>query len=105
MAPHLLSNAVKFTEAWQITLSLVAQDNAIAFAVRDTGPGIPPEAQTLIFETFKQLENFLTRHYQGIGQAPVKQLAENMGSRVTLVSSPGEGSTFTATLSRKGPHA
>jgi signal transduction histidine kinase len=81
-----------------MTVSPAAHE--IAFAVTDTGPGIPPEAQAQVFEKFKQLENFLTRQHQGtgLGLALVKQLVEHMGGRVTLESVVGEGSTFTVYL-------
>jgi len=104
---NLLSNAVKFTDAGKITLSVFPVDEQVAFAVQDTGPGIPPEAQTVIFEKFKQLENFITRQHQGtgLGLALVKQLTEHMGGQVKLDSVPGEGATFTILLPRKAPDA
>ena len=94
------SNAVKFTDQGQIRMRVSLDDQLIAFAVTDTGPGIPPEAQSQVFEKFKQLENFLTRQHQGtgLGLALVKQLVEHMGGRVTLESVVGEGSTFTIYL-------
>lgn len=97
---NLLSNAVKFTDTGHVRMSVAQVGNDIAFAVSDTGPGIPPEAQAQVFEKFKQLENFLTRQHQGtgLGLALVKQLVEHMGGRVTLESVVGEGSTFTVYL-------
>jgi len=97
---NLLSNAVKFTDAGSVVFSVSRIDGDIAFAIRDTGPGIPPESRETIFEKFKQLENFLTREHggTGLGLALVRQLADHMGGRVTLESEIGVGSTFTVYL-------
>lgn len=103
---NLLSNAVKFTTAGSVTLILRDEGERVGFAVRDTGPGIPPESQEIIFEKFKQLENFLTREHggTGLGLAIVRQLAELMGGEVTLQSEVGQGSTFTIHLPKKDPN-
>jgi signal transduction histidine kinase len=97
---NLLNNAVKFTTKGEVSLHVMQSGEEIAFIVRDTGPGIPPESQTTIFEKFKQLENFLTREHggTGLGLALVKQLVDHMGGRVTLDSEVGTGSTFTVYL-------
>ena len=103
---NLLSNAVKFTDSGEITMSVSVLGNDISFAVRDTGPGIPPEAHAQVFEKFKQLENFITRQHEGtgLGLALVKQLVEHMNGRITLESEVGVGSTFTAYLPREQHH-
>ena len=103
---NLLSNAVKFTEHGSIALSVQPVGDEIAFAVRDTGPGIPPEHLETVFEKFKQLENFLTREHggTGLGLALVRQLVEHMGGRVTLESEVGVGSTFTIYLPQRENH-
>ena len=102
---HLLSNAVKFTATGQISLIVTQREHEITFAVRDTGPGIPPENHEIIFEKFHQLANFLTREQggAGLGLALVKQLAEHMGGRVTLDSEVGVGSTFAVHLPPNQP--
>lgn len=103
---NLLSNAVKFTEHGSISLRVAPVGNEISFAVSDTGPGIPPEHHSTVFEKFKQLENFLTREHggTGLGLALVRQLVERMGGRITLESSVGIGSTFTIYLPQGENH-
>lgn len=104
---NLLSNAVKFTATGSIKLIARRSETGISFAIQDTGPGIPPESQEIIFEKFKQLENFLTREHggTGLGLAVVKQLTELLGGRVSLDSAVGSGSTFTVHLPLKAHHA
>lgn len=103
---NLLNNAVKFTERGSVTLAVRQTASEIVFAISDSGPGIPPESREIIFEKFKQLENFLTREHggTGLGLALVKQLTEHMGGRVSLVSEVGVGSTFTVHLPLEPDH-
>lgn len=103
---NLLSNATKFTAQGTVKLVVSRSENEIMFAVHDTGPGIPPESREIVFEKFKQLENFLTREHggTGLGLALVKQLSELMGGRVSLESEVGLGSTFTVHLPIETPH-
>ncbi len=98
---NLLSNAIKFTEAGEVVLriSLSGQDEegmTLRFEVRDSGIGIPPEAQARIFEKFIQADGSTTRKFggTGLGLAISKQLAEMMGGAIGVESVPGQGSLF-----------
>ncbi len=99
---NLLGNAVKFTEAGQIALRVEREPGEdegpqmLRFSVSDTGPGIPPEKQALIFETFTQADGSIRRQYggTGLGLAISRQIVERLGGRLELSSDPGKGSTF-----------
>jgi signal transduction histidine kinase/DNA-binding response OmpR family regulator len=94
---NLAGNAVKFTDAGGVTLELSARTSGrLRFAVRDTGPGVAPEKQALIFEEFTQADAGVARRHggTGLGLAIVKKLALAMGGSVGLVSKPGAGATF-----------
>jgi signal transduction histidine kinase len=101
---NLLGNAVKFTEAGEVTLELrlgeASGREAIEFVVRDTGIGISPDKLETIFEDFKQADSSTTRRYggSGLGLSISRRIVERMGGRLTAESVPGEGSTFTFTL-------
>jgi signal transduction histidine kinase/CheY-like chemotaxis protein len=101
MLGHLLSNALKFTDAGgEIGLKINRWDGWIAFTVWDTGIGIPPEKQHLIFQKFQQLEEPLTRRFEGTGLGLVltQRLARLHGGDVSFISKSGEGSEFTLLL-------
>ena len=101
MLVHLLSNALKFTESGaEIGLRVNCWDGWIAFTVWDTGIGIPPEKQHLIFQKFQQLEQPLTRRHEGTGLGLVltQHLARLHGGDVSFISKQGEGSQFTLLL-------
>lgn len=93
---NLLSNAVKFTRAGRITFSARADDGDLLVGVRDTGPGIPLEAQALIFERFRQASDFITREHggTGLGLALAKEFAALMGGTIRFESAPGDGAYF-----------
>ena len=93
---NLLGNAIKFTEAGSVELSMVMKGQYLEFHVKDTGIGIPDEYQKQIFERFHQIESSLSRRYggNGLGLAISKSLAELLGGKLWLESTQGKGSTF-----------
>jgi len=97
---NLLSNAAKFTEAGEITVSAWRNDADLAVSVSDTGIGIPKEALQYIFEEFRQVDmsSTRTRAGTGLGLAIVRRLARLLGGDVVAESELGHGSTFTLTL-------
>ncbi|EIC20436.1 response regulator [Thiorhodovibrio frisius] len=102
---NLLSNAIKFTERGQVTLSIREQglSNAemqLTFAVRDTGIGIEPAQQERLFKAFSQADSSTTRKYGGTGLGLVisQRLIERMGGELRVESRPGQGSTFSFTI-------
>jgi signal transduction histidine kinase/CheY-like chemotaxis protein len=107
---NLLNNAVKFTERGQVVLSISMKELAdgkleLQFAVRDTGIGIPEDRITRLFQAFTQADASTSRKYGGTGLGLVisRRLAELMGGKMWVESSPGEGSTFYFTV--VGPQA
>jgi signal transduction histidine kinase len=98
---NLLSNAVKFTpEGGTITIRALRAVDAVTVAVRDTGIGIAPSDQELIFEEFRQVGNDYTRKQEGtgLGLALARRFAELHGGRLSVESALGNGSTFTLTI-------
>lgn len=105
---NLIANACKFTSHGEVRLtvsSLKCEDSpisvdTIAFAVSDTGIGIPLDKQELIFNAFQQADGSTSRHYggTGLGLSISRQLARSMGGEIHIQSREGEGSTFTLYL-------
>ncbi|MFP5383551.1 MAG: 7TM diverse intracellular signaling domain-containing protein [Gammaproteobacteria bacterium] len=98
---NLLANAVKFTEAGDVSLSVRREaGNKLAFTVTDTGTGIPEELQPRLFEAFAQGDSSTNRRYggTGLGLAITKQLVELMGGSIGFRSTPAVGTTFTFTI-------
>lgn len=93
---NITNNAVKFTDQGRVALHAHAEGNRVRIEVKDSGIGIKPEDLAVIFEKFRQSENFLTRNHQGtgLGLALAKNLVEHMGGEIGVTSTPGEGSTF-----------
>ncbi|MDQ2640746.1 MAG: CHASE3 domain-containing protein, partial [Pseudomonadota bacterium] len=108
---NLLSNAFKFTASGEVRLrvgpasSPDGRDSGISFAVRDTGIGIAPEQQQVIFEAFRQADGSTHRKYggTGLGLSISRDLAQLLGGRVTVQSELGAGSTFTLWLPERLP--
>ncbi|HVK18846.1 MAG TPA: ATP-binding protein [Fimbriiglobus sp.] len=95
---NLLSNAIKFTpEGGRVTLRAAVEGEQLLFTVADTGVGIAPEEQELVFDKFRQASNPLTREQggTGLGLSIVRELAKLLGGDVSLRSDLGRGSTFT----------
>jgi len=98
---NLLSNAIKYTEQGEVALDVSrAEAGTIAFAVRDTGIGIPADQQQVIFEPFCQADGTTHRKYggTGLGLSISRQLAHLLGGEIQLSSFVGQGSTFTVLL-------
>jgi len=116
---NLLSNSFKFTEKGEVKLKIYeahknwkqgisSLDNAgrvVAFAISDTGIGIPKEKQNIIFEAFQQAEGSTSRKYggTGLGLSISRGLAELLGGTIELESYLSEGSTFTLFLPLESP--
>jgi CheY-like chemotaxis protein/signal transduction histidine kinase/CHASE3 domain sensor protein len=100
---NLLSNAFKFTEKGEVALRVFPQDNAtVSFAVRDTGVGIAPHQQDVIFEAFRQADGSIHRKFggTGLGLSISRDLAALLGGAITVQSELGTGSVFTLTIPR-----
>jgi HAMP domain-containing protein/signal transduction histidine kinase/CheY-like chemotaxis protein len=111
---NLLSNSFKFTERGEVKLKIFQVVNnrdwgittldsarrVVAFAISDTGIGIPPDKQSIIFEAFQQAEGSTSRKYggTGLGLSISRGLAELLGGTIELESYPTKGSTFTLYL-------
>ncbi len=103
---NLFSNAVKFTNMGEVGLTIRKMEAGVQFSVYDTGIGIAPENQALIFEEFKQANAGLGRDPRagsGLGLAITRQLVTLMNGRVWVESTLGKGSTFHVLLPAEAP--
>jgi PAS domain S-box-containing protein len=101
---NLLTNALKFTPQGWVTVTAVCDPviERMAIAVADSGIGISPKDQDVIFEDFRQADDSPTRQYTGagLGLAICRRLATMLGGELSVRSALGEGSTFTLVLPR-----
>jgi len=98
---NLLANAVKFTEAGEVVLTVRPEGQCLHFTVRDTGIGLSEQGMGRLFQSFSQADSSTTRQYggTGLGLAISKKLAELMGGRMWAESAgPGRGSSFHFTI-------
>jgi signal transduction histidine kinase len=98
---NLVGNAIKFTQAGGIRVFIYQPSPTHwAMEVEDTGMGILKEAQSYIFDPFRQVDNAITRKNRGsgLGLSITKQLVELMDGEIKIESEVGQGSTFTVTL-------
>lgn len=102
---NLIGNAIKFTEEGTVSVEIFINDGELYFRVSDSGIGIAPENLTRIFQKFEQVDGSMTRRYggTGLGLAISQQLAVLMGGRITVESTPGQGSCFTLILPDHSP--
>jgi PAS domain S-box-containing protein len=100
VASNLVSNAIKYTQpGGLVTVMLRADGEQTRLDVRDTGPGISPEAQARIFERFYRAPSVAAEDRgTGLGLAIVKSIVEQHGGRVWVTSAVGQGSTFSVSL-------
>jgi signal transduction histidine kinase len=93
---NLVGNAIKFTDTGEVRITAKAENGHFAVSVADTGPGIPADQLTRVFDQFHQVDNSNTKRKggTGLGLAIAKQIVEMHGGRVWVESEPGEGATF-----------
>jgi signal transduction histidine kinase len=101
---NLVGNALKFTPAGSVRVECRHDAERCRIRVVDTGIGIRPEDQAIIFEMFRQADSSDSRRYggTGLGLYIVRQLLQLLGGTVGLESRPGHGSVFSVSLPRRG---
>jgi signal transduction histidine kinase len=107
---NLIDNALKFTPEGYVMVQVGPEPGPpgvtpVAFAIRDSGIGIPPEQLATIFEKFTQADTSTTRRFggTGLGLTICRQLTELMGGSIAVTSEPGKGSTFTVLVPFQAP--
>ncbi|MGI8610355.1 MAG: PAS domain-containing sensor histidine kinase [Candidatus Dormibacteria bacterium] len=93
---HLVGNAVKFTSAGHVRVTINSEPGRVRVTVEDTGIGVPVEARDLIFEEFRQVDQSMTRRHGGLGLGltVVRRLLDLQGGALGLEERPGGGSVF-----------
>jgi len=93
---NLVGNAIKFTDRGEVRVTAKAVNGYFAVSVADTGPGIPEQERSRIFEEFHQIDNSTTKAKggTGLGLAIAKRIVEMHGGRIWVESTLGKGSTF-----------
>src|SRR5690606_36421844 len=97
---NLLNNAIKFTSDGKVEFGLLHRGDYTEFYVSDSGIGIAPEDQSLIFKPFRKVETSITSKYggTGLGLSISKAFVEKLGGTITLRSHPDKGSKFVFTI-------
>ncbi len=97
---NLLGNAIKHTDSGSVEVTVGYENHQHTISVKDTGPGIPEEYQSIIFEPFKQVTPLEKKNKPGfgLGLSIVKESVQSLGGRILLSSKVGKGSTFTAQI-------
>jgi signal transduction histidine kinase/PAS domain-containing protein len=101
---NLLSNAIKFTDrGGSVIVTCTAQNGAVTFSVKDSGPGIPADKVTTVFEPFVQLDRTLKSGHEGVGLglAISRELAHQMKGTLTVETEVGRGCNFLLSLPAK----
>ncbi len=99
---NLFDNAVKYTESGRISIGITGDKDVVQFHIADTGPGIPKEDQSHLFQKFYRVDNSATRTIggTGLGLYICRKIVELYGGRIWVESEPGKGSTFYINLPR-----
>lgn len=95
---NLLGNAIKFTDAGNVSLAMSYDGNTLTILVEDTGTGISEEEQQRVFGAFERLSNTVTQDGFGLGLSIVRQIVGMLGGSIRLESEKGKGSRFTVEL-------
>lgn len=96
---NLMDNALKFTpENGEVTVQIVPKTTNIEITIKDSGPGIKPEEQALIFERYRQIKTNQEKEGAGLGLAIVKRIMELHNASIKVLSKPDEGTSFTFSL-------